>query len=85
MCCLGFLGLACGIKAEYMLRRASPVETSELKWVDGLIEYRKVPCATKGLRNILHINDNSYISDSTRESELIQAFKGIDIDVEFVD
>lgn len=77
MCCLGFLGKACGyIERELEDRETPATITDKSKWpaslgrIDG---------------ELMNVNDTYYLDDATRENNLRQLFNQIGIDLEFID
>lgn len=80
MCCLGFLGLACGISARSMTDVSTPSDVLSdkirKKWPEGLIGTNVGAC-------LIATNDEGGMTARKRESELKRLFKEIDYRVEF--
>lgn len=84
MCCLGFLGRACGIPKKTMGGHSRPSDVLKYlgRWQAGtLTEAGGNSKVTQGLMND---NDEPSISDAVRERRLTKKFKAIGVDVEFV-
>lgn len=86
MCCLGFLGLACGLTKENILNVKIPVRPILGKsiWPKGIFDgiYDTLSSIAKGL---VLVNDDITINDSTREKKIKELFSKIDVEAEFVD
>jgi len=74
MCCLGFYAKACGLKDEEILDVDYPTQVAD--WH---------PQTNRLQQNIVCVNDDSCMGDSTRESELISIFAVLGIVIRFVD
>lgn len=96
MCCLGFLGLVCGIPKERLIGRCSPSDTKSWysdKWPKGTL----VPngpshlVSQSGLSNsqiirtAMEHNDDSSITDEVREGLIKEDLAKLGVDVEFED
>lgn len=94
-CCLGFLGLACGMSEEDLREIGVPEETVEhcredegsMRWPKELVywndergRYRDRSC----VGDIVDANDDARMDDAEREARLTALFSRIGIDVEFV-
>lgn len=83
MCCLGFLGLACGLKKAQILDADSPETVDRSlwdKWSKGMI--------TRGINSALcqemmDTNDTMDLEEEFRETKLKKLFKRIGYKVEF--
>lgn len=89
MCCLGFLGQHCGVSDAEMLERAAPWQAKPEKFPSWLTikldpEEDSVLDASKACYDIMRTNDNTSLSDLTREATLVEMFANHDIQVEFV-
>jgi hypothetical protein len=90
MCCLGFLGLACGLKEDQIKAKAMPHEVKEAptknktKWKSMIA---KDDCGTFGnsslASKLANINDAQGTTDKQKEQAIKRQFKKIDIDVTF--
>lgn len=86
MCCLGFLGLACGIPAEALEDQARPRELTpeqRKKWPAGLLCEDLSEDSATAVRLMLS-NDAHSLTGAKREKKLTALFETIDIQVEFV-
>ena len=95
MCCLGFLGKACGYNDEDLKQVPSPGYIV-YEYIDGKV-LSKFPSSlvmldakhpfecrdTPACRNLMKINDDEEISDQEREKLLTEKFLEIGIEVEF--
>lgn len=77
MCCLGFLGLACGYASNELWNVSSPI---------GLIQF---PAGLNNRHSILasqliKTNDDGSLCEASREADLKGLFATIDIDVTFI-
>ncbi len=88
MCCLGFLGEACGLSKEELANHPTPGSVSNPeKFPSELIKdngglYKDN--STLSLKLML-LNDSVHILEQERRSELAKLFKSIDIEVTFQD
>ena len=95
LCCLGFLGLACGLSEKQMEEIGTPAAFINENpfipyvWPEKLT---RTLCAFPPLAEnseictqIININDSTEISESARENSLIKEFASIGIKVNFVD
>src|SRR5271157_2327717 len=85
MCCLGFLGVACGLTPDEMDHIGSPISVEyrqdlrgKAQWPPGLIEQGD----NSALCNRL-IKVNDYGEEADREQQIKALFKMLDVDVEF--
>lgn len=83
MCCLGFLGVACGIPKEKMMNIGSPFYLNQNKWPEKLIS--NLDTGFGACQNLMAINDTQSLNDPEREAELTKEFASIDIQVEFTE
>jgi hypothetical protein len=88
MCCLGFLGQACGIRKMSMLGIGTPAELEDQEiWPNGIIS--NIKTSTGKLNNsdicgmIMEVNDT--INFPNREQKLQELFATIGIQVSFED
>lgn len=93
MCCLGFLGVACGISAADMEGKAAPnhIKDHFLKWPKGTLRENGMPHINNGFDNgpaiqaaIKH-NDDPLLTDDNREELIRNNLKELGIEVEFED
>lgn len=96
MCCLGFLGRACGIRRKDMVAVARPERlnsSSDIKkWPAWLVSFIEMPAwqdadyfDTGRLgQQLMSLNDNQEISDKMREYKLKRKFKSVGLEVEFI-
>lgn len=94
MCCLGFLGIACGISKRDLLGRTTPedVKVDPLIWPSGTLEPVLLKLSfrsgfTNGpiIREIVRHNDDPDVNEHTREEYLRNDFKGLGVEIEFED
>ena len=88
MCCLGFLGLACGLTEDEIRDCDTPLDTRKYyKFPAGLLRQTEdgvwVNSIFSGL--LMGFNDSEEYSEEEREAELTQLFKLIGIELEFTD
>lgn len=86
MCCLGFLGKACGIRK--IKGQESPEMVSSTKWPKWLVrngENVNISTNTVACSRLMEVNDNSYILELVREKKLTKEFAKHGIEVKFVD
>lgn len=87
MCCLGFLGLACGIDEELMVGIGSPDDLES--WPARELWPIKIRPVVEGnsdlTNNLMFVNDNDEpgYTDKQRESKLKELFATADIEVVF--
>lgn len=79
MCCLGFLGRACGISANNMLERSSPDDLpgAEAARYPSFIAYVGVPnsvCHTDLTDDLMQVNDNGRMPDYVRMRVITSLF-----------
>lgn len=83
MCCLGFLGEACGLSPDDMKNRVTPNDLSTLSRKKF---YNKFFLVDYDLRcDIFDTNDIGTIPDSIREKKLIKLFNCLGIKLSFED
>ena len=88
-CCLGFFGLAAGVKSEYLLGKYAPSDLEEedsIKFGKLLTrtsngEFRETPLCDQ----IMTVNDSMLTTGYTREVRLRSLFKEAGHEIEFVD
>lgn len=97
MCCLGFLGIACGIDKAEMVGRTSPSDISRdicHKWPEGsLVPHQSGSyVVTKGglsnskiIRDAIEHNDDQSIDETSREILLKKDLLELGIQLEFED
>lgn len=78
MCCLGFVGLACGLTAKELTNKSAPLDVPSSLWPDFLQQ-------TDGSDRFVEINDDEHISDVVREADLRLEFEKHGVRVEFID
>lgn len=86
MCCLGFLGAACGIPLEEMLGRKTPagLETDELYKLYP-IGIRKIdPDGFSLIGRLIVANDSPQLSEEERESKVRELMAEGGVEVDFV-
>ena len=77
MCCLGFLGKACGISQKRMLNKTAPDDVARNK-------HRNYPALSYDeWDKFVSINDNTSITNRQREDTLRSFFKNIGFKVSF--
>lgn len=82
MCCLGFLGRACGYKAASITDIGFPSQVvNTTQWTKGVINRKGND--TYWTQRAVSINDNERFSDQVRESKLKKHFKKIGIRLSF--
>ena len=82
MCCLGFLGKQCEFQEESLLACYTPDGTGIDRWPEGVINleaFKDTPWTAVAVR----VNDSRSLSDSDRESILIDHFKAIGYSIIF--
>ena len=80
MCCLGFLGLACGAVEDEITACPSPSSAVQVPWPSGLIVRKR---NTPACSSLMLVNDDPTLSDTDREAELTRLFRQLNIEVEF--
>lgn len=90
-CCLGFLACSLGASQDQIENIAAPNFTNyKLNWPHGLVTSTQDYIGVDNYPNnyignvLMLINDNDKISDLERETQLINIFKQIGIEVEFI-
>lgn len=93
-CCLGFLGLACGLSEDDMFHVGSPASGAIVlkiqAWPASLLSLEKASGVnsienSKVCFQIIEANDSTVIDDKEREIILTNEFASIGIKVNFVD
>lgn len=94
-CCLGFLGLACGLRVKgrifvrsclYNNGEPDDREAQNLNWPESILAFEEGRLRNTSLtRRIIEVNDDSSISDITREATLTSLFASGGITITFVD
>lgn len=87
MCCLGFLGLACGLPENVIRDVAMPANVfgksakrNNDKWAKMI---NRGDDSTRLAKSLAVINDNTNTSDKQKERKITQKFKTIGVDVKF--
>jgi hypothetical protein len=81
MCCLGFLGKACGAADDDILHGCTPSYRLGVRWPAGLLkEYNN---DSDICEQIIEVNDGPF--QKLREPQLAALFDSIGIDVTFAD
>lgn len=80
MCCLGFLAKSLGASDESIKDYTGPSRTSKIPWPASLIHTHQGSLSDTMIR----ANDEIDKVEEERESELIDLFQSIGIEVEFV-
>ena len=85
MCCLGFIGKACGIKKEDMLNVSVPylLEGKASKIWPAPNYYRGPLSDYKPIDDLVAVNDSLDISESTREKRITSLMKKAGVKVTF--
>ncbi len=90
MCCLGFLGLACGIPVEELKEESTPECVPKGTWPKGVVRTYEDSdgldwlCDTQWTQAAVTINDDGNLSEPVRQKLLKQHFKQIGYNVKFV-
>lgn len=88
MCCLGFFGLACGLKEFEIQDRADPADTYDGHWPAWALvendEDEKLHNSSI-IRALISINDDENISEIKREEAIKELFASQGVEVRFVD
>lgn len=87
-CCLRFLGNACGIPDTALSELGEPEEASPENWPETIVtpgDDETSPQTTTLCQYIIGVNDDTEITDETREPRLIEYFDAAGVDVEFLD
>lgn len=93
MCCLGFLGKACGISEESLLYVPNPsqVSSQELdKWPPGILISSIYDKDSESTIELMNLNDRRHtglkdFTEEIREREITRVFSSIGINVTFED
>ncbi len=81
MCCLGFLGLACGLSESDIMGKATPVDAlNDGKYPEAILEYGFLTTTSYSL---MSANDSRYIPETEREQTITNLMSEIGIEVEF--
>lgn len=84
MCCLGFLGEACGYTPEAMLAKGMPSDLSDdNRWNRRVPKLLRNDTTESILDQISVINDNKEINDKVRKDRLRRAFKKAGVTIRF--
>lgn len=87
MCCLGFMGLACGVTREEMFNLSSPHQLSVSKALlfEGVVvNYEGNYLITLIGRGLFAANDSRIISEQERELQITRFFSSIGVEVSFI-
>ena len=82
MCCLGFLGLACGIDRDAMVGLASPLSIRFGSWPEGISPSPQGDSPLTVL--LMRVNDDVSYSDPVREDQITSLMLEAGVEVEFV-
>ncbi len=83
MCCLGFLGQACGVSKEKLLGRAQPAAMDDPDgWPEGICDVTSSWTA-EAIRINDDIIDGETLTDEQRQDKIKQHFKLIGYEVSF--
>ena len=89
MCCVGFLGLACGLSARSMLNipTAHRVEspTEQAKWPAAFQQSEAPVYGLTSVAEIYQVNDSPRLSEEEREAKLTTLFDKLNITITFED
>lgn len=88
MCCLGFLGEACGIPREQLLAVGTPelVHSSyRNRWPAGILRSAGHDSGATKMIIINNDSNSNLMSDAAREARLIAQFAALEIEINFVD
>jgi hypothetical protein len=86
MCCLGFLGIACGIAASDISGMGEPIEVPSDKWPTWLQQTNDGYASdAKVVNRLIEINDDTGFTDADREADLRDVFAKHGVKVEFID
>jgi hypothetical protein len=81
MCCLGFLGLACGVRASRMRGLMTPGQVPSQKWPKSIVTKNDNTYIAKKL---MVTNDSDNLSPSVREARIIKYGRKAGIAFRFV-
>lgn len=89
MCCLGFLGRACGAKVSQLRNIGEPDRVPSVNWPKGMLvprEYYPNKTYNAGfVYDMMRVNDNPKLTARQREKEIKRLFKTyLNITVKFV-
>lgn len=93
MCCLGFLGRACGGKAADLSHQFQPSDVPSIQWPSGMISACELAPWESGpsfnnsefVYDMMKANDNKELTQREREKEIKRLFKKhLNITVKFV-
>ena len=95
-CCLGFLGLACGLAYDlgpyrrdpdkYLQSAGEPEDCKNIAWPASILSYDEGHGTNTGLtQRIIEVNDNRRLSETAREAELTGLFAQGGLTVRFED
>lgn len=91
MCCLGFLGRACGAKVSELANKGSPSDVKQVNWPAGML--KEIEGYGGGTRiddsdfsfEMMKANDSNELTQRQREKEIRRLFKEhLNIAVKFV-
>jgi hypothetical protein len=83
MCCLGFLGSACGATNNQLMDQTGPDDLCHVGWPEVLLDSSR---NNSGLtRLIINVNDGPGLKDAHRELRLTELFASGGIEVSFAD
>lgn len=85
MCCLGFLGLACGVPPDHMEGWADPSTASHPAWPLWISDDGGVTQQDHVVNELVRLNDVEAIPDAEREACLARVFASHGVEVEFID
>jgi hypothetical protein len=81
MCCLGFLGLACGVRASRMEGLATPEDVPSQKWPKSIVTKNY---NTNIAQKLMAANDLNKLSHAVREARIIKYGRKAGIAFRFV-
>jgi hypothetical protein len=81
MCCLGFLGLACGVRASRMTGTLCPNEVPSQKWPKSIVTINN---NTDIAKKLMEVNDSANLPPSVREARIIKYGRKAGIAFRFV-
>lgn len=87
MCCLGFLGEACGVSRDLMWDKASPRQLSieaKAMYPARLFQLRYEDDGLSPMGRLMNINDNPNLSEEIREKMIIDKMSDLGVAVEFI-
>ena len=87
MCCLRFLGEACGVSRDLMWNKGSPRQLSEeakVMYPAGLFQLRYDDGGLSPMGRLMNINDHPNLSEEIREKMITDKMSDLGIAVEFI-